>query len=117
MAKSIISNQRICYLCGSTQWMERHHIFGGAFRQKSEHYGLWVYLCHYCHNEPPNGVHHNRERMDYLRRIGQHAFEKAYPDKPFAAEFGRNYTGGESDDTNSVARQQQTMASTFPFDD
>lgn len=31
-------------LCGSTKWIERHHIFGGALRKKSEKYGLVVDL-------------------------------------------------------------------------
>lgn len=91
MAKSIISNEKKCYICGSKHWLEYHHLFGGATRKKSEQYGLVVYLCHACHNEPPNGVHHNREKMDWLRRIGQEAFEREYPDKDFLKEFHRNY--------------------------
>lgn len=88
---SIISNERKCYFCGSSRWLEVHHIFGGANRNKSTKYGLVVCLCHHCHNEPPNGVHHNKERMNYLRQIGQMAFEKYYPNKDFKKEFGRNY--------------------------
>lgn len=91
MANSIISEEKQCFFCGSQVWLERHHIFGGAFRPKSEKYGLVVYLCRSCHNEPPNGVHFNRERMDALRRIGQKAFMKEYPDKDFMSEFGRNF--------------------------
>ncbi len=91
MSRSIISNEHQCYLCGSVQWLDKHRILGGANRSKSERYGLWVYLCHYCHNEPPNGVHHNRERMDYLRAIAQAKFEKVYPDINFLRTFGRNY--------------------------
>lgn len=49
--------QRCCYLCGATQGLEKHHVFGGALRQKSEKYGMTVTLCHNCHNEPPHGVH------------------------------------------------------------
>lgn len=91
MTKSIISNEKACFLCGSTRWLERHHIFGGALRKKSERYGLVVYLCHYCHNEPPNGVHQNKERRRYLQEIGQRAFEEEHPEKNFLQEFGRNY--------------------------
>ena len=49
--------QRCCYLCGATQGLEKHHVFGGALRQKSEKHGMTVTLCHGCHNEPPHGVH------------------------------------------------------------
>lgn len=88
---SIVSNETKCYLCGSVRWLECHHIYGGANRKKSTEYGLVVYLCHYCHNEPPLGVHHNKERMNYLRQIGQQAFIKYYPNKDFIKIFGKNY--------------------------
>lgn len=71
--------------------LEEHHIFNGANRSRSEKYGLKVWLCHYCHNEPPQGVHHNRQNMDKLRRIGQKTFQEKYPDKDFIFEFGRNF--------------------------
>ena len=91
MSKSILSEEKVCFLCGSCRWIEKHHIFGGAMRKKSEHYGLTVYLCHWCHNMPPNGVHFNREKMDELRAVGQRAFQEHYADKDFFKEFGRNY--------------------------
>ncbi len=67
---SIISNEKKCYLCGSVRWLEVHHLYGGPNRKNSTKYGLVVYLCHHCHNEQPNGVHFNKERMDYLRMKG-----------------------------------------------
>ncbi len=89
---SIISNRKRCFICGSVQWLEVHHIMGGyANRKLSEQYGLMVYLCHYCHNEPPNGVHHNKEKMDWLRAEGQKRFEEEYPELDFLKVFGKNY--------------------------
>ena len=58
---------RECAICGSTQWLELHHVYNGPFRKKSERFGAVVDLCHYCHNEPPNGVHHNAENMRKLK--------------------------------------------------
>lgn len=84
-------SKKECFICGSKYHLEAHHIFGGAMRKKSTQYGLVVWLCHNCHNEPPNGVHFNREKMDWLRKIGQEAFERKYPNKDFLAEFHRNY--------------------------
>lgn len=89
--KSIITDDKHCFLCGSAQWIEIHHIFGGANRKNSTKYGLVVPLCHYCHNEPPNGVHHNKERMDQLHKIGQEKFEEVYPDLDFLKIFHKNY--------------------------
>lgn len=90
--QSIIDNEDKCFICGSRVWLETHHIFGGQPNRKlSEKYGLKVKLCHNCHNEPPNGVHHNAERMLWLKKIGQTAFEQHYPELDFRAIFGKNY--------------------------
>jgi hypothetical protein len=93
MAKSIISEEKQCYMCGSTQWIEVHHIFGGAFRNKSEQYGLKVPLCHYCHNEPPNGVHHNKQNRLALQSKAQEIAMEYYgwDIDEFRAIFGKNY--------------------------
>lgn len=89
--RSIVSTEKACYICGSVCWLECHHIFGGANRKHSTKYGLVVYLCHYCHNEPPNGVHQNRERMNWLRAIGQKRFNEVYPELDFMQIFKKNY--------------------------
>ena len=90
---SIIQNDRTrCYLCDSCRWLEEHHVFGGyANRKHSEKYGLKVYLCHYCHNEPPDGVHYDKKKMDKLRETGQRYFEMYYPEEDFKKIFGVNY--------------------------
>lgn len=89
--KSILQNEKQCFLCGCQNLIEDHHIFGGANRTLSEKYGLKVYLCHYCHNEPPNGVHFNKERNRQLQAQAQEAFEKLYSHDEFMRIFGRNY--------------------------
>ena len=80
-----------CFLCGRYGLVEWHHIFGGANRKNSEDYGLVVPLCHACHNEPPDGVHFNRECMDDLRRQGQRRFETVNSHEDFMRIFGENY--------------------------
>jgi hypothetical protein len=89
--KSIIQAEKECFFTGFRQWLERHHIFGGSNRKHSEKYGLWVYLEHHMHNEPPEGVHHNRERDLALKRIGQAAFERTHSREKFMRIFGKNY--------------------------
>ena len=93
MAKSIMQEERECFICHTSQWLEKHHCIGGAYRKKSEKDGLWVYLCHYCHNEPPYGVHHNRKNMDKLRSKAQQAWQDHYnkTKDDFIREYGRNY--------------------------
>lgn len=89
---------RECFLCGSQTWLERHHIFGGANRKKSEKYGLVVDLCHTCHNEPPNGVHHNKDAMLRLKMYGQKKamLEHGWSKEDFIREFGKNYLEDET---------------------
>ena len=92
MSKSIIDNERRCYVCHTTQNLHKHHIVHGyAFRKVSEEYGLWVYLCAYHHNMSNEGVHFNRELDLKLKRLAQQKFIEKYPDKDFIKELGRNY--------------------------
>ena len=91
MAKSILSTERRCYLCGSQQMLEEHHIYAGPLRKTSEKHGFKVYLCHYCHNEPPNGVHFCEERNLFLKRKCQREYEKTHSRQDFMRIIGRNY--------------------------
>lgn len=86
-----------CWLCGrngATDNLDKHHIFGGAYRNKSEKYGLYVWLCHNrCHIFGPNAAHQNRKTMEALHKYGQkEAMEKnGWTTERFIAEFGKNY--------------------------
>lgn len=80
-----------CYRCGSRRWIEIHHIFGGSNRNTSTEYGFIVPLCHYCHNEPPDGVHHNKKNSDALKRVAQAKFEREHSREDFIKLIGRNY--------------------------
>ena len=86
-----MAEDRECFICGRTDWLERHHIFGGSRRKKSDKYGLVIDLCHDHHNEPPDGAHHNKEISLFLKRYGQIKFEKTHTREQFMNEFGRNY--------------------------
>ena len=91
--KSVIQNKKECFTCGTTNWLEEHHIFEGANRKLSEKYGIKVFLCHIHHNEPPLGVHHNKENMLMLKKIGQEKFMEYYnkTEDEFRQIFGKNY--------------------------
>lgn len=91
------SEYRVCFLCGRSESaynrMEVHHLFGGANRKKSDRLGLVVPLCHGCHNEPPYGVHFNKETMQMLHEYGQRKAmeENGWTTEDFIREFGKNY--------------------------
>ena len=82
-----------CFLCDDPRWLEWHHIFGGALRSKSERLGLKVRLCHYCHNEPPNGVHQNKEIRAILQAYAQEKAMEHYgwSEDDFRKEFYKSY--------------------------
>lgn len=82
-----------CFICGRVCYTERHHIFNGAYRTKSDINHLTVDLCHDCHNEPPYGAHHNPETMLYLKQYGQRVImeREGWTTDDFIREFGQNY--------------------------
>lgn len=91
--KNLIGETDRCFLCGSRSNLERHHIFGGGYRKKSEEHGLVVTLCHFCHNEPPNGVHQNGARARELKAYAQKSAMEAFgwEVEDFIREFGKSY--------------------------
>ena len=94
-------NGKSCWLCGrngSGDPLDKHHIFGGANRGKSEKYGLTVYLCHgSCHLFGERAAHNCRETMDELHRYGQRKAmeEQVWSREDFVREFGRNFLDDE----------------------
>lgn len=88
---------RTCWLCGATggrEPLDRHHLFGGSNRKKSEKYGLVVDLCHHsCHIFGPKAAHQNAETMRKLREYGQRKAmeEQGWTVEEFRRVFGKNY--------------------------
>ncbi|BAK99605.1 hypothetical protein OBV_24070 [Oscillibacter valericigenes Sjm18-20] len=86
-----------CWRCGRNGCadpLDKHHLFGGALRKKSEQYGLWVYLCHdRCHENGPEAAHQNEETMRKLHEYGQRKAmaENDWTTEDFIREFGKNY--------------------------
>ena len=102
MSRSLLETYKgTCFICGRQGQTEKHHIFGSYNRKKSEEDGLYVYLCHNCHNEPPNGIHFDKSRMELMRKIGQRHWESSAMGegsmteedarRAFMERYGRNY--------------------------
>lgn len=97
-AKSIIqTDKETCFLCGKYPCgdpLDKHHIWGGALRNKSEKYGLTVYLHHNkCHIFGKYSVHQNAEISNKLKRIAQQKAMQHYgwDIEQFREIFGKNY--------------------------
>ena len=88
---------RECWLCGrngTSDPLDRHHIFGASNRNKSEKYGLTVFLCHRrCHLYGKYAAHNNAETMHLLHQYGQRKVmeERGWTIEEFRKKFGRSY--------------------------
>ena len=99
--ESIVQNRKCCFFCGAESGLDKHHIFGGANRKKSEEDGLWIMCCHTEHvaTYGPDTIHGspNRGKDMTLKMIGEYAWIKArgYDEeegiKQFVSRYGKNY--------------------------
>lgn len=79
-----------CYFSGSNQ-VERHHIFGGAYRKKSEARGYVMPLRPDLH---PNGAYAGKDAKQidlHLKSLAQRHYEEHYGTREdFIKEFGKS---------------------------
>lgn len=98
MAKSIMQEDVThCYICGRNGYadrLERHHIFFGANRDKSEDFGLVVHICgERCHRNGKESVHRNAMVDRALKAAAQECAMVRYgfSVEDFIKIFGKNY--------------------------
>ena len=83
-----------CLICGSTEGLQRHEVFHGAFREKSKRLGCWVLLCYRCHYRVHNG--HDGLDAELKRFMQRKAMEaNGWDTEQFRQRFGKNYLEGE----------------------
>jgi hypothetical protein len=89
--------EKRCFLCGRTNGLENHHIFGGSNRKHSTKYKLLVKLCAECHRYGKNAAHLNAVTSQKLHEYGQHKFmrEQGATIADFVKIFGRNFLDEE----------------------
>ena len=100
MAASRMQRIRECILCRKEataagyfgelpdKGLHRHHvIFGRGYRNLSEKFGLWVYLCPEHHRK----IHKDKELNVELRQQAQRIFLKDHTLQEWMANFTRNY--------------------------
>jgi hypothetical protein len=94
--KSIISNEKECFVCGLREWSEKlhkHHIFGAFNRTRSDREGLWVWLCAEHHNMSCEGVHFNRPFDIVLKKLAQMRWEETNEGgrEEFIKRYGKSF--------------------------
>lgn len=88
MAKSIMQDDKECYITGSREWLDKHHCFHGIRRKAAEQYGCWVWLRHDLHME----LHDRNKELDrMIERACQERFEEVYSHEEFMEIFGKSY--------------------------
>lgn len=93
MAKSIVQNDKVCYITGDTYNLHEHHVFGGVNRKKSERLGLKIYLRADWHNLEKYSIHMDK-KLDRrikaeVQAIAMDHYGWSVDD--FIREFGKNY--------------------------
>ena len=93
MSKSIMSNDKKCFVCGTPLDLHKHHIFYGTGRRKlSEKHGCWCYLCGRHHNLSNDGVHFDKALDMTLKKWCQVEWEwRNGTTEDFIKVFGRSY--------------------------
>ena len=88
--KITLQSSKVCWVCGITQGLVPHHVFGAANRPLSDKYGLVVWLCvpdHTGNESGRKGVHFNKPLRTKLKRYAQMKFEEVYGKRRFLDEF------------------------------
>ena len=98
MAESILQQDKeSCFLCGMNRNLEpldKHHVFSGPYRKKSEEFGMTVYLHHSkCHIFGEDSVHKNNAVRFKLCKLAQEKAMENYgwTEQEFRVIFGRSY--------------------------
>lgn len=92
MAKSIIQDEKACYVTSCTQGLDLHHCLHGPNRKKADKLGLTVWLRHDVHMALHDRRGAFRTLDDDLKKVAQKAYEeKIGTREDFLRDFGRNY--------------------------
>lgn len=92
MSKSIMQDEKECYLTGATEGLHKHHILHGtANRKKAEQWGCWCWLRWDWHNMTRYSVHQDHNLDLKLKRECQMRFEALHGRETWMKVFGKNY--------------------------
>lgn len=91
MSKSIMQDEKCCFITGRTTGLHKHHIYGNANRPISEEQGFYVWLTPEYHNMSDEGVHFNYAFDICLKKMCQFAYEtKLVLDQGISYESARD---------------------------
>ena len=91
--KSVFQDEKVCFITGSIEGLEEHHIiYGNGRRDISERYGYKVWLRYDLHNDSKHSVHKSSKFDLELKQMAQNHFEQIHGTRDeFTSIFGMNY--------------------------
>lgn len=85
---SIMQSDKACYVTGTVNALDKHHIFHGPRRNAADKWGCWVWLTHQVHMD----LHQRDTDLDrQLKQLCQQRFEELYGHDKFMEVFGKSY--------------------------
>lgn len=89
---SIIQSKKECWFCHSQNELEIHHVMNGnGLREKSERYGLKIWLCRNCHDKLHFSPVESKRMLLKAKQAAEAAFLKKHTIEEWMREFHRNY--------------------------
>ncbi len=86
--KSILQEEKRCFISGATTGLDRHHVYAGSRRKDSEKWGCWVWLRHDIHMD----LHSRDGALDkMIKRTCQERFEELHGHEKFMRVFGKSW--------------------------
>ena len=83
-----MQSEKECFVTGSTQQLDCHHIMAGSRRKQADKWGCWVWLRHDIHMD----LHQRNTALDrQLKQECQLRFEALYGHEKFMKECGKSY--------------------------
>ena len=88
MKKSIMQNEKRCFITGAERCLDQHHCFHGPRRKAADKWGCWIWLRRDLHRE----LHDRNKALDrMIERACQERFEEIYGHEKFVEIFGKSY--------------------------
>lgn len=85
---SLLQDEKACYVTGSRQRLDCHHVYHGPRRKAADRWGCWVWLRHDVHM----ALHSGDADLDRrLKRECQERFEEIWGHEKFMEVFGKSY--------------------------
>ena len=88
MESRLQKSNEVCYLCGKPMRNgDKHHIFNGAKRDRSEEDGMFVYVHRVCHDY----IHRHPITARTLKKRAQEVWEEQGSREQFIQRYGKSY--------------------------